>query len=336
MTARLVLVATSSRVPPGQLTWPAWRVLRTARVLAPGDHPQVAALRAAEVPVEQVDATDVQGLLAALVAAAAGSTHIAWLLGGAGPCAADLEAAWRTRVGTEVEVVDGSSDLPGSALLDLVAVMDRLRSPGGCPWDAEQTHDSLVPYLVEEAFETVEAIETGDDAALLEELGDLLLQVVFHARIAQEAPGGWSVDDVAEGIVAKLVRRHPHVFADVEAPTADQVEASWERLKAAEKQRASAVDGVPLAQPALALAARLQARAGRAGVPAPPDPESLARARAALEGARSADDLGELLLALVAVAAQHDWDAEAALRAAARRYADRVRAVELGRDVSRS
>ena len=109
--------------------------------------------------------------------------------------------------------------------------MDRLRSPGGCPWDARQTHQSLVEYLIEEAYETVEAIEADDDAGLREELGDLLLQVVFHARIAQErAEGPWSIDDVADGIIAKLVRRHPHVFADGTAETAADVEANWHAI----------------------------------------------------------------------------------------------------------
>ena len=127
--------------------------------------------------------------------------------------------------------------------------MDRLRSPGGCPWDAEQTHESLVEYLVEEAYETVEAIETDDDDALREELGDLLLQVVFHARIAQEHDEPWTVDDVAAGIVDKLVARHPHVFADGDATTAAQVEENWQTLKNAEKGRESVTDGVPVALP---------------------------------------------------------------------------------------
>ena len=136
-----------------------------------------------------------------------------------------------------------SDDRPGRRFLDLVEVMDRLRSPGGCPWDAEQTHASLVKYLLEEAYETAEAIEDGDEAALREELGDVLLQVVFHSRIAAERPDGWSIDDVANDIVEKLVRRHPHVFGSASATTARDVESNWERLKAAEKGRTSAVDG---------------------------------------------------------------------------------------------
>ena len=163
----------------------------------------------------------------------------------------------------ELEVITGSWDLPGAHLLDLVAVMDRLRSPGGCPWDAEQTHESLVEYLVEEAYETVEAIETGDDAALREELGDVLLQVAFHARIAEERDDPWSIDDVADGITAKLVRRHPHVFSDHVVRDADEVEANWRRLKAEEKGRESVTDGIPLALPALVLAGQAAAPLGR-------------------------------------------------------------------------
>ena len=162
----------------------------------------------------------------------------------------------------ELEVLPGSYDLPGAHLLDLVDVMNRLRSPGGCPWDAEQTHASLVKYLLEEAYEAVETIEDGDPLtpgpgrdALREELGDVLLQVMFHARIAEEHPEDpFSVDDVADGIVAKLIRRHPHVFGDVEVAAAEEVAANWERNKAEEKQRESVTEGVPMTQPALALA----------------------------------------------------------------------------------
>jgi uncharacterized protein YabN with tetrapyrrole methylase and pyrophosphatase domain len=203
-------------------------------------------------------------------------------------------------------------------LLDLVSVMDRLRSPGGCPWDARQTHASLVGYLLEEAYETVESIERGSFADLREELGDLLLQVVFHARLAEEhETEPFSIDDVAGGIVDKLIRRHPHVFGEVHAPTAEHVEANWETIKAEEKGRSSVADGVPLAQPALALAGKLMSRAERAGldVPVPGLPAT-------------PDDIGGLLLAVVAEARRRGLDAEAELRTAARRYADRIRAAE--------
>ncbi len=215
----------------------------------------------------------------------------------------------------------------GAALLELVAVMDRLRSPGGCPWDAEQTHESLVTYLLEETYETLEAIETGSLEHLREELGDLLLQVVFHARIGEEherAP--WSIDDVAAGVVAKLVRRHPHVFAPSEGDPGDAegVQASWDELKTAEKSRTSSQDGVPLGLPALSLAASLVGRATRAGV----DVED---ADALDADALDADALGERLLALAAAGARSGIDPEAALRAACRRYTAAVRQVEAGR-----
>jgi XTP/dITP diphosphohydrolase len=193
----------------------------------------------------------------------------------------------------------------------LVDVMDRLRSPGGCPWDGEQTHTSLVKYLLEEAYETAEAVEDADDAALREELGDVLLQVVFHARIAQEREG-WDIDDVAAGIIDKLVRRHPHVFAGAHADTAGDVAANWEKLKAAEKGRTSAADGVPMAQPALALTSALLGRSARAGVEVPV-PTIIERPDQVDEAS-----IGQLLLAVVAVAREAGVDAEAALRAAAR------------------
>ncbi len=166
-----------------------------------------------------------------------------------------------------------SSPLP--SLQRAVEVMDRLRSPGGCPWDAAQTHASLARYLVEECYEVLEAIETDDATLLREELGDLLLQVLFHARIAQEAPGGFGIDDIAGDLTDKLVRRHPHVFAGAVAGSPDELNETWERQKVAEKGRTSAVDGVPLAQPALALAAKLVARAQRHEIAVGVAPDSI-------------------------------------------------------------
>ncbi|HQZ86998.1 MAG TPA: MazG family protein [Actinomycetota bacterium] len=211
--------------------------------------------------------------------------------------------------------------------------MDRLRGIGGCPWDAEQTHRSLVGYLVEEAYETIEAIETDDDAALREELGDLLLQVVFHARIAAEQPTGFDIDDVAGDIVAKLIRRHPHVFADGSADSAAHVEAQWHARKAAEKGRTSVTDGVPLGMPSLLLTRKLMHRAGN-GAAAAADvdvagsaaTEAAARALAAVGDDQAA--LGELLIALVAVADAAGLDAEGAARSAARDYRSRLLAAE--------
>ena len=213
---------------------------------------------------------------------------------------------------------------PGEQMLRLVEVMDRLRSPGGCPWDAEQTHESLATYLLEETYETLEAIDTGDRDHLREELGDLLLQVVFHAKIASEHPDDpWTVDDVATDIADKLVRRHPHVFADADAPTAAHVEARWDAMKAAEKGRTSALDGVPSALPALSWAAKTLGRAERAGVAAPlPEPRTVPPT--------DAESVGEVLLDVVARARALGVDPEQALRQAVRGYSAKVREIEAG------
>jgi XTP/dITP diphosphohydrolase len=325
---RLVLLSSTHRVAPGLLSWPAWEALRGAdRVLA-GDpaHPQLPPVRGAGVAVEVLDVPG-HALARTLAEAASGRT-VVWIGGMDGdPGLTDslariaVEGGLAAGAVPEIELLPGSYDLPGSRLLDLVAVMDRLRSPGGCPWDAEQTSESLVKYLVEEAFELVEAIEEGDREMLREELGDVLLQVMFHARIAEEHPEEpFGIDEVAGGIVDKLMYRHPHVFADVHAPTAEHVEANWDQLKAAEKQRDSVVDGVPLAQPALALAAKLHSRAAKAG----------------LEVARPGGDpgiaagIGDRLLDLAVQAQQQGLDPEAELRAAARRYREAIRQAEQG------
>jgi XTP/dITP diphosphohydrolase len=220
------------------------------------------------------------------------------------------------------------SPRPGERLLDLVAVMDRLRSPGGCPWDARQTHASLVEYLVEEAYETVEAIEEADRVGLREELGDLLLQVVFHARIAAEdVADPWTIDDVADGIVSKLISRHPHVFGDVSADTPEQVEANWHALKAKEKGRESVTDGIPAALPALVHAGKVLSRSATLGERLPDLPVQ-ASADAVMEQMLTEADFGDLLLALVAAGRGRDWDAESALRMAARRRIAVIRAAE--------
>jgi XTP/dITP diphosphohydrolase len=211
--------------------------------------------------------------------------------------------------------------VPGARVLDLVQVMDRLRT--GCPWDAEQTHASLAPYLLEETYEALEALDSGDPLALRDELGDVLLQVVFHARLAAErADGtGWTIDDVADAIITKLTRRHPHVFGDVSVAGAEEVKANWETIKAAERQAAtgapgSALDSVPMGQPALALAAALQRRAQRGGAPA---------GLADLAGDPAVSETGAQLFALAARARAAGLDPEQELRAAARAYRERVR-----------
>ena len=237
-----------------------------------------------------------------------------------------------------------TDDGPGAALLRLVAVMDTLRV--SCPWDARQTHESLAPHLLEECYEALDALESGDPAALRDELGDVLLQVVFHARIAAEATDGtgYTIDDVAEGIVAKLIRRHPHVFADVTVSGPEEVKQNWDAIKAAERAEAggapgSVLDTVPFGQPALSLAGQLQRRAERAGAPAdlaglPVTPSGSAGGASAGEadgpaGGQAVSAIGAELFALVARAREAGLDPELELRAAARAYRARVRAWEL-------
>ncbi|SDI48166.1 XTP/dITP diphosphohydrolase [Actinokineospora alba] len=205
----------------------------------------------------------------------------------------------------------------GAGLVAAAQVMDRLRSPGGCPWDAEQTHDSLRQYLVEECFELLEAIEEGDRPALREELGDVLLQVLFHSRVAEEdSEDPFTIDDVAAELVAKLVGRHPHVFAGGDPAVRDAAtqENRWEELKQQEKRRESSVDGVAMGQPALALAAKLAQRTARAGLPGDLLPKHT--------------DVGSRLFDLAALAKLAGQDPEAELRAVARRFASQVRDAE--------
>ncbi|WP_020664760.1 MazG family protein [Amycolatopsis benzoatilytica] len=207
-------------------------------------------------------------------------------------------------------------EAPVPPLVAAVEVMDRLRSPGGCPWDARQTHESLRQYLVEETYELLEAIEDNDREALREELGDVLLQVLFHARVAAEDPRDpFTVDDVAVALVDKLVGRHPYVFADAaRAATAEHQELKWEELKQAEKQRKSIVDGVALGQPAVALAGKLGQRSGRAGIPLDLFPQdSSAPAQ---------------LFRTAAAARRAGMDPEGELRAVAKRFAQDIRAAE--------
>ena len=387
MSDRLVLLSTSSTVAPGLLSWPAWQVLAGAsRVLVgAADHPLLPALDEAGIGWQLLSGTDggsgpagPVGVARRLtLAAVAVPGTVVWLCEtwrpdgvrdaadggpeGLAQALGELDSAGAIHgaVG-QVEVLRGSVDLPGGHLLRLVAVMDTLRTE--CPWDARQTHDSLAPHLLEESYEALEALESGEAGALREELGDVLLQVVFHARVAAERSDGtgYTVDDVADGIVTKLVRRHPHVFGDVTVSGADEVKRNWDAIKAAERESAgggpaSALDGVPFGQPALALAAQLQRRAERAGVPAEladedgPHGDSAhhdgthedgadqdgadqdgARQDGAHhdgarhDGARQDGDIGSELFAMVARARAAGIDPELELRSAARRYRDRV------------
>ncbi|EGG43583.1 nucleoside triphosphate pyrophosphohydrolase [Streptomyces griseoaurantiacus M045] len=310
---RIVLLTTSHRVAPGLLSWPAWQLLRTAdRVLcADGAHPQLPYLREAGVEVDE--AAPEAGEL--VDACAGGRTVVVLATGEGEPRLTDglarMAGSGRFRM-PDLELLPASYDLPGARLLDLVQVMDRIRRE--CPWSSGQTHEGLAKYAIEEAYELVEAIEDGDREELREELGDVLLQVVFHARIAEEdAEEPFSVDDVAGGIVAKLIHRHPHVFGEESASTPEEVKAHWLRTKAEEKRRDSVTEGVPLGQPGLALAAKLASRARTAGfdVPLP-----------------AGEGVGYELLALAARAEAEGVDPEAALRAAARAYRDAIRARE--------
>lgn len=236
--------------------------------------------------------------------------------------------------GTGSPAAEGAE--PGAGLLRLVEVMDTLRV--NCPWDAKQTHESLAPYLVEECYEALEALEGGDRAALRDELGDVLLQVVFHARVAAERTDGtgFTIDDVANGIVEKLIRRHPHVFSDVQVSGAEDVKRNWDAIKAAERGGGgglpAALGSVPFGQPALSLAAQLQRRAERAGVPAQftnlraaPPGDSADGTASGGPAADGVSDIGAALFALVARARAAGMDPELELRAAARTYRDRVR-----------
>jgi XTP/dITP diphosphohydrolase len=213
-----------------------------------------------------------------------------------------------------------------SPVEQLVQVMDQLRSPGGCPWDAEQTHESLARYLLEETYEALEAMDQGDLGSLREELGDLLLQVVFHARIAQESEPTFSLDAIAQGVVDKLVRRHPHVFTDLVVTSNEELEANWAKIKEEEKQRDSVTDGVPQAMPALQLATQLIYRARKSGVVAG-DSQVKESVREVI-GEVSQEQIAALLVATVELAREADIDAESVLRAEMMRYRSRVRESE--------
>ncbi|MCH0538352.1 nucleoside triphosphate pyrophosphohydrolase [Streptomyces sp. MUM 203J] len=313
-TGRIVLLTASHRVAPGLLSWPAWQTLRAAdRVLCadPG-HPQLPYVRDAGVAVE--------------TAAPAASELVDWCADGArtavvlasgegDPALTDglARLAGSGRVAMpDLELLPGSYDLPGARLLDLVEVMDRIRRD--CPWSSRQTHAGLAKYAIEEAYELVEAIEDGDREELREELGDVLLQVVFHARIAQEDENEpFSVDDVAGGLVDKLIHRHPHVFGDERAETPEDVKEHWLRTKAVEKQRASVTDGIPVGQPGLALAAKLASRVRHADLEVP---------------LPTGQGVGYELLATAVGAEAEGVDPEAALRAAARAYRAAIREAE--------
>jgi XTP/dITP diphosphohydrolase len=312
---RIILLLTSPRLPAELLTADAWDAVRTHPVLSASPAEPLVAAGARVRVVSPADATT------ECLAEVAAHGTVVWLAGPTGD--PDVARALGLRLVresglAELELMYGSWDPPGARLLDVVTVMDRLAI--GDPWKREQTHRSLARYLLEEAYEAYDAIEDHDLDALREELGDVLLQVVLHARMAENAEHPWSIDDLAGGLVDKLIRRNPHVFADTEVSDVDEITANWERIKREEKARGSVLDGIAPSQPALALAGKILSRARRAGLPVP-EPEPPA-------AVADAEGLGAALFALVAAAEAAGLDAEAALRITARREADKIRALE--------
>jgi XTP/dITP diphosphohydrolase len=301
VAGRIVLLVTSPRLPAGLLTAQAWDLVRTTEVFAAAESEQATALRHAGARVT-ITSDGVADLLAAV---AANGTAV-WLAGPTGD--ENLARTLGLRLTrepqiAELELMYGSWDPPGARLLDAVAVIDRLAGPGGDPWKRQQTHQSLAKYMIEEVYEAFDAIDAEDYDALRDELGDVLLQVVLHSRMAENLPDdeAWNIDDVAGGLVDKMIRRNPHVFSDAQAETVDEITAQWEQIKAAEKPARGVTEGVALSQPALSLAAKVIARAATAGIPLAAEPSGL-----------TADEIGQRLWDLVAAAG--DVDAEAALR----------------------
>jgi XTP/dITP diphosphohydrolase len=209
-----------------------------------------------------------------------------------------------------------------SELQRLVEVMDRLRSPGGCAWDAEQTHESLIKYLLEESYEFIDAIETDDRAGMREELGDVLLQVYFHSRIAQDHPTDpFSIEDVAGAIADKLISRHPHVFDNLEVSGTEEIIENWEAIKAREKGRTSAIEGIAMSQPALPLVSKILYRAEKFNVP-------LNINSYQSEYEVNEKSVGEALASVIAWAHENGIDPESALRAQAREMIRQIQAAE--------
>ena len=321
---RIVLLVTSPRIPADLLTAPAWDLVRAHPVLAGARTPVVETVRAGGATVT-VTRPDPEAVLKAV----AEHGTVVWLAGPDGDqsFARDLGLRLAREPGlAELELMYGSWDPPGARLLDVVEVLDRLASPGGDPWLRQkaglgaEAHRRLAHYLLEEAYEAHDALDAQDLDAIREELGDVLFQVVLHARLAADGPRPWTIDDLAGELVGKLIRRNPHVFSGESVAGVEEVMENWERIKRAEKSRSSAMDGIALGQPALALAAKILSRAEQRGVtldvPAPPD--ALA----------DEDSLGRTLFALVAAARAAGLDAEAALRRTALTEAEAVRTAE--------
>ena len=212
--------------------------------------------------------------------------------------------------------------MSGSELQRLVGVMDRLRSPGGCPWDAEQTHESLVKYLLEESYEFIDSVDAKDREGMREELGDILLQVYFHSRIAEDHPTDpFSIEDVARSIADKLIRRHPHVFEGLQVSGTEEIIENWEEIKAREKGRTSALDGVALAQPALPLVEKLLYRAEKYKV-------NVELTKYQSDKPATQESVGEALASIIAWARDNEIDPENALRLYGRQIAEQIKAAE--------
>jgi XTP/dITP diphosphohydrolase len=212
--------------------------------------------------------------------------------------------------------------MSGSELQRLVGVMDRLRSPGGCPWDAEQTHESLVKYLLEESYEFIDSVEAKDREGMREELGDVLLQVYFHSRIAEDHPTDpFSIEDVARSITDKLIRRHPHVFEGLQVSGTEEIIENWEEIKAREKGRTSALDGVALAQPALPLVEKLLYRAEKYKV-------NVELTKYQSDKPATQESVGEALASIIAWARDNEIDPENALRLYGRQIVEQIKAAE--------
>lgn len=351
--SRVVLVGSSEHLP-GLFPFQSWEALREADLVwarDPGSHPSAPYLELAEIPLVRLEPVDLD--LAGLDLSRPGSVEgrryakalldLAEVEGRAvyllGPDDGDdlirsvgMDATDADR-SVEVEFVFHLSP-PGTEMLRLAAVERRLRDPeDGCPWDLEQDHGTLGRHLVEETYELLDAIDRGDDAEMAEELGDVLLQVIFHAQIAADR-GAFDIDDVASGIADKLVHRHPHVFADVDVADADEVKTNWEELKQEEKQRTGPFDGVPAALPALQFAAKLQKRAARSGFDWRGPDEPAERVRQELDEvdlagdpAQREEEIGDLLGAVVGLARHLDVDPETAMRRAATKFRRRFEAV---------
>ncbi|MEE8601761.1 nucleoside triphosphate pyrophosphohydrolase [Euzebya tangerina] len=357
---RLLLVDTVDQLP-GLLPWHAFVALRGCDLILLGtaDHPMASHLDMAEERYEIVPAdvgeqavgrADLLGGLS--LADKARATWVVERITATGAVAYifgpdDTDAFTRSlgmeaaREGIEVEVVYFGVAPKGVKLLDLVGVEERLLAPGGCPWDAEQTHATLAKYAIEEAHELADAIAIDDPAAIAEELGDVLLQVVFHAEMAET----FDIDAVAAGITEKLVRRHPHVFgrdgdAYTSADDAGQVQSNWDAIKAAEKpDRTGPFDGVPSGLPAMALAAKVQSKAERLGfvwedeaAAAEKVAEELGEVLDARDAEETREEIGDLLLAAVSLARASGVDPEDALRRRIARFRSRFEAVVEGLD----